>query len=151
MRRHLDIITCLMRKRVHYFARGIWVDRHLSQWVTSIIIMINIGLGFVILVGGVDRFSVPSYNPLVDFSDGRTWLWGVWIIISGMLMSTPFRWPNIIGLWIAMFWHLIWMACFTVAMLNFPTAATTPIPMYGGMALICTALLTARVIEKSEE
>jgi hypothetical protein len=127
------------------------VDKHFAQWVTTIVIMVNIGLGSVILVGGVDRFAIPSYNPLIDYSGGHTWIWGIWIIFAAMLISSPFRWPNVIGLWLSMFWHLIWMACFTIAMINFPMAVTTPIPMYGGMALICTALLTARVIEKTEE
>lgn len=140
-----------MMERVKYFARGLWVDNYLAQWITTIVIMIHIGLGSVVLVGGVDRFSIPSYNPLIAFSLGQTWIWGIWILLSGMLMSTPFRWLNIAGLWLGMFWHLIWMSCFTIAMLNFPTASTTPIPMYGGMALICTALMTARVIEKLEE
>lgn len=140
-----------MMQRVKYFAKGLWVDKHFAQWITTIVIMIHIGLGSVIIVGGVERFSIPSYNPLIDFSFGHTWVWGIIIIISGMLMSTPFRWPNIIGLWLGMAWHLVWMACFTIAMLNFENAASTPIPMYGGLALICTALLTARVIEKLEE
>jgi hypothetical protein len=137
--------------KVKYFAQGFWVDKHFAQWITSILIMIQIGLAAVIVVGGVGRFSVPSYNPLVDYSNGHTWIWGVWIGLSAVLIGTPLRWPNIIGLWLGMVWHLIWMACFTIAMLHYDNAATTPIPIYGGMALICTALLTARVIEKSGE
>lgn len=137
-------------RRVRYFATGLWVDKHFSQWLTTIVIMIHIGLGMVVLVGGVERFSIPSYNPLIDYSMGNTWIWGLWIAASGVLMTFPFRWPSIIGLWIGMVWHVIWMACFTIAALNYSVAATTPIPMYGGLALICTALLTARVIENNE-
>lgn len=137
-------------KRVKYFATGLWVDKHFSQWLTTIVIMIHVGLAMVVLVGGVERFSIPSYNPLIDYSMGYTWLWGIWIGISAALMATPFRWPSIIGLWIGMIWHIIWMTCFTIAAINYPVAATTPIPMYGGLALICTALLTARVIETNE-
>lgn len=139
-----------MVKRVKYFAKGVWVDKHLGQWITIIMIMVHIGLGTSIIAGGVARFSVPSYNPLIDWSFGHTWLWGATIIFSGMLMSAPFRWPNIIGLWLGMCWHIVWMACFTIATLRYETAASTPIPAYGGFALICTALLTARVIDKSE-
>ena len=137
-------------KRVKYFATGLWVDKHFSQWLTTIVIMIHVGLAMVVLVGGVERFSIPSYNPLIDYSMGNTWLWGIWIGISAALMATPFRWPSIIGLWIGMIWHIIWMTCFTIAAINYTVAATTPIPMYGGLALICTALLTARVIETNE-
>jgi len=137
-------------RRIKYFATGLWVDKHFSQWLTTIVIMIHVGLAMVVIVGGVERFSIPSYNPLIDYSMGNTWIWGLWIGLSAILMATPFRWPSIIGLWIGMVWHVIWMACFTIAAINYSVAATTPIPMYGGLALICTALLTARVIENHE-
>lgn len=133
--------------QLRYFARGLWVDRHLSQWVTTIMIVINVGLGSVILAGGVDRFAPPSYNPLIDFTHGQTWIWGVWILISGLMIATPFKWTSIVGLWLGLVWQIIWMACFIVAVVNFPGAASTPIPVYAGLALLSTALLTARVIE----
>lgn len=139
-----------MKGHLRYFAKGLWVDRYLSQWITSIMIIIHVGLGMVVLVGGIDRFSVPSFTPLIDYSNGNTWIYGVWIIISGVLMATPFRWPNIVGLWLGMAWHILWMASFAVAMANFPNSSTTPIPVYGGLALICMALLTARAIEQIE-
>ena len=138
-------------RTVKYFATGLWVDRHFAQWITSIVIMIHFALGMLVVEGGVERFSIPSYNPLISYSHGHTWVWGVWIGLSAALMATPLRWPSIIGLWLGMFWHVIWMTCFAIAAVNYSVAATTPIPMYGGMALICTALLTARVIEKLEE
>lgn len=140
-----------MMDKVKRFAKALWINKQFSQWVTWIMVVGHFGLGLTVIIGGVDRFSIPSYNPLIDFSFGRTWLWGVWILISGILMALPAKWPNIIGLWLGMFWHLIWTACFTIATLNFPTAASTPIPAYGVMALLCTALLTAKVVENYEE
>jgi hypothetical protein len=134
-----------------FYAKGLWVDKHLGAWITVIMIMVHIGLGTAIITGGVERFSPPSYNPLVDFTFGNVWLWGVWIIFSAMLMSAPFRYLNILGLWLGVAWHMVWMSAFTIAALNYETAAATPIPAYGGFAMICTALLTARVIDKSEE
>lgn len=136
-------------RKVKYFARGLWVDKHLGQWITTIVIMIHISLSIAIFVGGVDRFSPPSYNPLIDFTFNNTWIWGVWIMASAVLTSAPFRWPSIIGWWLGMMWHIVWMASFTTAVMRYDTAAATPIPMYGGMAMICAALLTARVIDKS--
>lgn len=138
-----------MRKR--FFATGVWVDKHLSAWITSIVIMIHIGLGVAILSGGEVRFSIPSYNPLIDYVHGRVWIWGAVICVSALLMAAPFRLANILGLWLGMFWHTIWLAAFTIATLRYETAAATPIPMYGGLAMICAALLTARVIDKSKE
>lgn len=138
-------------KRLKYFATGFWVDRHLAQWITTIIIMIHVGLGVAVISGGIARFAIPSYNPLIDYVHGHVWVWGVWISLAAFLMSVPFRKINIAGLWLAMIWHTIWMACFAIATMRYETAAATPIPMYGGMAMICAALLTARVIDKTEE
>lgn len=136
-------------RKIKYFATGLWVDKHLGQWITSIVVMVHFALGVAIVVGGTERFSPPSYNPLIDYTYGHTWIWGMWIAVSAILTATPLRWPNILGLWLGMFWHIVWMASFTTAVLRYETAAATPIPMYGGMAMICAALLTARVIDKS--
>lgn len=136
-------------ERLKYFAKGFWVEKHLAQWFTTILIMVNIGLGTAVLAGGKDRFTVPSYQPLIDYSQGNTWIWGIWICAAAMLMSVPFRWPNIIGLWLSMLWHIIWMACFAIAVIHYSDAAATPIPAYGGLAMCSAALLTARVIDKS--
>lgn len=137
-------------QKVKYFATGLWVDKHLPQWITTIMIMIHVGLALAIIAGGIQRFAVPSYSPLIDYVDGNVWVWGAWLLTSAFLMSVPFRWPNIIGLWTGMVWHLCWMSCFTIATLRYETAAATPIPVYGGLAMICAALLTARVIDKEE-
>lgn len=138
-------------KKIKYFAKGLWVDQHLAQWITTIMIIVHVGLSMAIVAGGSQRFSPPSYNPLIDYTGGRTWIWGILIFASAVLMSAPFRWSNIVGLWVGMSWHILWMSCFTIAMIRYETAAATPVPVYGGFALICTALLTARVIDKSKE
>ena len=139
-----------MADKIRYFVQGFWVDRHLAQWITSIMMAINLGLGTAIIVGGVDRFPPPSYEPLITYSNGNTWIWGVWIAFAALLMTFPFRWPSIAGLWLSMVWHIIWMACFTISAVNYENSAATPIPVYGGLAMFSAALLTARVIEKTE-
>lgn len=131
------------------FATSLWVDRHLGQWLTAILLMVNIGLGMAVLAGGIVRFSLPSYNPLIDYTKGNVWIWGAWICLAAFLMATPFKYLNILGLWAGMLWHIIWMACFAIATLHYETAAATPIPVYAGFAMIHAALLTARVIDKS--
>lgn len=136
-------------EKLKYFAEGFWVEKHLAQWFTTIMIMVNVGLGVAVLAGGKERFTVPSYQPLIDYSAGHVWIWGVWILVAALLMSIPFRWPNIIGLWLSMFWHLIWMGCFAIAVVHYSGSAATPIPVYGGLAMMSAALLTARVIDKS--
>jgi hypothetical protein len=137
----------LMRK---FFATGLWVDKHLAAWVTVIVIMVNISLAMTIISGGIRRFSIPSYSPLISYTHGEIWIWGVWILVSAVLTSVPFRWPNIIGLWLSMFWHVIWMACFIIAGLRYENAAATPTPLHAGMAMVSVALLAARVFDREE-
>jgi hypothetical protein len=134
-----------------YFATGKWVEEHLAQWLTSIMIMVNVGLGIAIFSGGIGRFSIPSYQPLIDYTHGNVWIWGVWICAAAILMATPFRSANILGLGLSMLWHSFWMACFAVAVIHYTKAAATPIPVYGGLCLFSAALMTARVIDKSKE
>lgn len=136
-------------RKIKFYATGAWVDAHLAQWFTMIMAMVHFGLAIAILIGGVDRFSFPSYDPLVAYTHGNVWIWGVWILISAILMTAPFRRVNIAGLWLGMLWHIIWMSCFTIAAAHYDTAAATPIPIYGGLALLSAALLTARVIDNT--
>lgn len=137
--------------RFRFITHGLWADRNLVPWVTLIIIMLNVSLGTAVVIGGPKRFQAPSYSALVDLSHNHVWIWGVMIIISGVFMSTPFRNLNIAGLWIGVVFYMTWMSAFTVAAFEFKHAATTPIPVYAALALICTALLTGRVIDKDEE
>lgn len=113
-------------------------------------ILVNAGLAIAILYGGPPSFLPPSYEPLVDYTDGNTWIWGALIGTAALLMGIPNRRVNIVGLWLSMFWHIIWMAAFLMAMINYEPTAITPIPAYCGFALISATLLTARVIEQEE-
>lgn len=136
-------------EKLKYFAKGFWVDKHLAQWITTIVIMVNFGLGAVIFASGSSRFTSPSYDSLSNITNGNLWIWAVWIMASAVLMSLPFRWPNIIGLWLSMLWNIIWMTGFAIAAIHDPGAAATPIPVYAGFAMVSAALLTARVIDKT--
>lgn len=140
-----------MVQAMRNYARGVWVDRHLAQWVTIILLVGNVGFAGAIIFGGPKRFSPPSYNPLVDYVHGDTWIWGVWIGIAAILMSVPFRRVNIVGLWLSMTWHIVWMGSFMIALNRYDAAAATPVPAYAVLAMLSAALLTARVIDRSEE
>jgi len=136
--------------RVKYFVTDWFAERLLSQWVMCIMIIVHLGLCVAVVVGGAARFTIPSYEPLIEMSFGHTWLWGVWIGLSGWLMMFPYRWPNIVGLWLGMSWMVMWTGAFGYAMLLYPGAAATPVVAYAGFALIDSALLTARVVDKNE-
>lgn len=126
------------------------VYRHLVQWFTVVVVMVHVGLATVIFTGGAIRFTKPTYNYLVTTVDGEVWVWGALIFLSAVLMSVPFRWSNILGLWIGMVWHIVWMSCLSMAVLTYPTASGLTIPLFGGFALLCAGLLTARVLDKTD-
>lgn len=135
--------------RVKYYVTNKWAEHLLSQWITSIMLLVHAWLGGVIIVGGESRFIKPTYQPLVEMVHGHTWIWGAIILASAVLMSIPFRWPIILGLWIAMAWFIMWMTLFAVSAVTYEDSAVTPMVAYGGYALISAALLTARVMDKN--
>lgn len=141
-------MTRLLERTAHYFVTGHHEGHLLSQWVTSVMILVHWGLGIAILAGGEQRFSLPTYQPLIDLAFGQTWLWGVHTCLAALLMMIPFRWPNIVGLWLGMLWMIVWTALFGMSVVQYPTSAATPAVAYAGFAMIDAALLTVRVIEK---
>lgn len=141
-------MTRMLERTARYFVTGKQSEHLLTQWVTTVMIVVHWGLGIAILVGGPQRFSPPTYQPLIDLAMGQTWVWGVHIAISGLLMTVPFRWPQIIGLWLGMVWMIMWTVLFSVSVTQSPVSAATPAVAYAGFAMINAALLTARVIEK---
>ena len=129
------------------FEKGRWSAEKVLDWLLSILGSIHIGLATSIIVGGEQRFKNPSLRPLYHLVDGQVWVWGFWIFVSGILIISPFKTGEVIGLWLGMCWHFFWMACVTVAVIRIQNAAATTIPVYGGFALICTVLLTAKVLD----
>lgn len=138
-------------RQVVTFVRSNWTEHQALQWITNIMVAGHVGLGVAVLAGGVGRFPYPTYQPLIDMVDGRIWLWGVWILLAAGLMLIPARWPQIAGLWLGMFWMIMWCAAFAVAMVKYPTAGATAAVAYGVLAMIDAALLTARIVERGKE
>lgn len=136
-------------QRIRLYVMGRWEERLLAQWITSAMIAVHWGLGLAVLAGGTARFTIPSYTPLIDLSGGHPWIWGLTIMLSAALMMVPFKWPNVLGLWFGMVWMILWTSAFTVAVVQYPSAAATPVPAYAGLAMIDAALLTARVLERA--
>lgn len=134
-------------KSMSYFAKGQWVRKNLAQWVTLIMIFVNAGLAVAIIAGGEARFPPPSYLPLIEYSRNNVWIWGVLIGLAAILMLCYNKTISVIGLWLSMFWHTVWMAAFIISAVYYENSAVTPIPAYCGFALISATLLTARVLE----
>jgi hypothetical protein len=130
---------------------GAWEERLLVQWVTSIMIAVHWGLGLSVLVGGQARFTIPTYQPLIDLTNGHVWIWGVAIMLSAFLMTMPWKVPTVVGTWLGMVWMIMWASLFSVSLLQYPQAAATPVVAYAGFAMINAALLTARLLERPEK
>lgn len=135
-------------QRVMKFVMSNWGNEMAIRWITNIMVAVHIGLGVAIVAGGVHRFPYPTYQPLIDMVNGQTWVWGVWVLGSAGLMMVPTRWPQIVGLWTAMFWQIMWCVAFSMAVIEYPTAGATAAVAYGGFALLDAALLTARIVER---
>lgn len=127
---------------------GPWEEHLFSQWVSTIMIAVHWGLGLAVLVGGRERFQVPTYQPLLDITGGHVWVWGVSIIIAGALMIVPSRAVNMVGLWIGMVWMIMWTSLFAVSVSTYQQSAATPVVAYAGFALLNASLLTARALER---
>lgn len=125
-----------------------WTDRVLREWVCNVMTAVHVGLGVAIIVGGPVRFAPPSYTPLVEMTNGQTWVWGAWTLGAAMLMMVPYKWVQAAGLWLGMFWMIMWSALFAVAMIHSPEANSTATVAYAGFAMIDAALLTAKVLER---
>jgi hypothetical protein len=140
-----------VKRRLKFFVDGAWEERLLVQWVTSIMIAVHWGLGLSVLVGGQARFTIPTYQPLIDLTNGHVWIWGVAIMLSAFLMTMPWKVPTVVGTWLGMVWMIMWASLFSVSLLQYPQAAATPVVAYAGFAMINAALLTARLLERPEK
>lgn len=141
-------LQLLAVRTARYFATGPRATLLLSQWVTTIMIMIHCGLAMALGFASLDRFVSDSFSPLMDLTGQKPWLAAVIYVTSAALMALPFKWINVAGNWLGMMANIVFAGMFGVAMVNSPTAASTAFPVYAGLAAICAALLTARVIEK---
>jgi hypothetical protein len=130
------------------FFRNSRVEHATLGWIWSTMIALHFSLGLAVLLGGEQRFTYPTYQPLVDLSHGRTWMWGWWMIASAALMLYPSRLSQIVGTWLGMCWSIVWCTLFAVAVFEYPNAGATATVAYGGFAMINAALLTARVIDR---
>lgn len=134
-------------RQIVQFVTSNWGNAITIQWVSNVMLWVHIGLGAAILLGGPGRFTYPTYQPLVNLTQGHTWIWGVWILAAAVLMLLPLQWLNMLGLWLGMVWMIVWAAMSTVSVVNYSDSAATPMVVYAGFAGINAALLTALALE----
>jgi UPF0716 family protein affecting phage T7 exclusion len=107
-------------------------DDWLVAWLTGLMALVHACLGAAVLVGGVRRFSLPSYQPLIDLVGGHVWIWGVVAIIAAVLMVVPHWVANAAGLWLGMAWMGMWAALFAHSVWTNPAAVATAMIAYSG-------------------
>lgn len=112
--------------------------------VYEIATVINIGLGTAIVVGGNERFPLPTYSDILIVAHGHSQYWGAGILLCGLLMMVPHIAFEVAGLILAMIWHNMFGALFFTA-LRFPTTASTAWVAYFSIALLCASLATERL------
>lgn len=133
-----------------HFLTSVWGERTITQWLANVLLFVHSGLGIAVLVGGIDRLTPPSYDPLIDLVHEQVWIWGAWSLASAFLLVIPLRWPNIVGLFLGMVWMWMWTGMFMVAVTQYPTASATAIVAYAGFGLLDLGLLAVRVIDRDE-
>lgn len=111
------------------------------------IVFANSALSMGILAGGDARFPYPTYQPLLDLTNGHVWPWGASIGIAAIFMAVHSRYANLFGLALSFAWYNLFSAMFAVAIVQYDTAgATAPVP-YLALAMIHVALITLKIVE----
>jgi len=111
-----------------------WISRALARWWLSVAVV----LGLVIIVGGAIRWTGPAYADALTYPYAPA-SWGITLCTIGMvgLAGSLFRRLRVvaISLGVLAVWCLFFaLSFYTVARTN-PTAGTTGIPIYLGVAV----------------
>lgn len=115
-----------------------------SQWVVQTlargILTIGLLLGALIIVGGKQRWSSPSYETALQYPYAPE-SWG-WVLgtasLAGVLASLVGRLRFVsASLFVIAVWAIFFAWSFLDTATENPLAATTGIPIYAGLAVAC--------------
>lgn len=112
----------------------------LERWFCYLLGFIHMTLGVAVLVGGTHRFPPPNYSPLLEFTNGRVWPYGVLWISGGAIMILARGGWRLIGIGLVVLISNLWAALFFVATQESALASYTPVAAYGGYGLINAVL-----------
>lgn len=103
--------------------------------------MIHAGFGIAILVGGAVRFPPPTYQPLLDATDGQVWPYGLTYLASGVLLIGGHHLvTRMSGAILGIVANSCFAALFLVAVIMFPDAGATAWWAYFAFATQSAAL-----------
>ena len=108
-------------------------------------------LGLAILIGGVDRFPHPSYEPLLMLTNERSWPYGITWLLGGTLMFVRSKRVRLLGTVLSFLVACLWMGLFMAATILYTTAALTPVAAYGGFALFNAVLFAMMWMHRGRE
>lgn len=123
----------------------------LERGMCGLLGTVHTSLGMAILIGGVERFPPPSYEPLLLFSNERSWPYGVFWLAGGLLMFLPPLNLRLLGTALSFLVSCLWMGLFLTATIWYTTAALTPVAAYGGFALFNAVLFALMWIHRGRE
>lgn len=130
--------------------QAVWAE--VDRLMARILGFIHIALGVAVLLGGPERFPPPNYGPLLSFSDGEVWPYGIIWIFGGLLMMFCRNvWGRLVGMFIIVVLANLWAALFGLAAYQDPTASFTPTVAYGGYALMNATLFWLTYIHSRPE
>lgn len=126
--------------------RGFYADDVVAA-IYRTVAAVDAALAMAILAGGNARFPLPTYQPLLELTNGQSWPWGVSIGAAAFMIMIHSQVLNLLGLAISFLWLNLISAMFVTAIVQFPGAGSTaPIP-YVGLAAMHVALMVLKVVE----
>lgn len=100
-----------------------------------------LGFAAVIFLGGVTRFPPPTYQPLLDATDGYVWPYACAFLVAGSMLvgaTTP-AW-KIAGYAVGVLAYSMFAGLFLVAVIKYPNAGSTAWWAYALFALQAATL-----------
>lgn len=124
----------LTDRHIHYAAQGLGI--------------IHLTIGVSILAASIDRFVSASFRPLLDFTDGVMWPYGLAYVLCGGVMTLGDGLLQRLGLMIGVLVNNVFAALFLVATIQYHDAAPTGIAAYGGYAALDAAVLALLINQR---
>lgn len=109
--------------------------RAMSQLLAWWLGITHTGFGVVVLLGGPLRFPSPTYTPLLEFVNGRVWVYGVLFLAIGLFMLAHKTWLVLYGAVTGTILMTLWSTLFMQAASDSTTAGLTAFWAYAMFAL----------------
>lgn len=110
--------------------------RDIERMAAINLALVHVGLGTSIIAGGSRRFPPPTYDVLLDASNGHVWPYGLTFVIVGLALTSPDPRVLFFAHWAGVISMNIFAALFFLAMVKNEAAAATAWWAYFGLGTI---------------